>query len=96
MDWTIYTVYYTGSFRKNGKVIFCENLNFHDILVFSAVLGPELSANLSPSASRFNRTNPRHPKKLAPSMCFQSLVGCLKPTTAVVHCLGDFDQRPPS
>ena len=43
-----------------------------------------------------DKINPRHPKKLAPSMCFQSLVGCLKPTTAVVHCLGDFDQRPPS
>ena len=34
-----------------------------------------------------DKINPRHPKKLAPSMCFQSLVGCLKPTTAVSETL---------
>ena len=72
----------TGSFRtnvKNKKV--CENLNFHKKLVFSAVLGQELAANLSPAASRSITITPRHPQKLAPPMCFQALVGCLRSNT---------------
>ena len=59
----------------------CENLNFHTNLVFSAVLGHKLAANLPPPASRSTTMTPWHPQKLVPPMCFQSLVGCLRPTT---------------
>ena len=37
--------------------------------------------NFSPIASRSTTYTPKHFQKLAPSMCFQSLVGCLRPTT---------------
>ena len=59
----------------------CENLNFHTNLVFSAVLGHKLAANLPPPASRSTTITPRHPQKLAPPMCFQAQIGCLRPTT---------------
>ena len=53
---------YTGSSRKNdkSKVVF-TGTNFHKRLVFSAVLGPELAANLSSTASRSTTITQWHP-----------------------------------
>ena len=50
-------------------------------LVFSAVLGQKLAAILCPTASKFTTNTPRHPQKLPSLMCFQALIGSLRPTT---------------
>ena len=48
--------------------------------VFSTVSGQKLAANLCPTASKSTRITPRHPWKLAPLVCFQTLVGWLRQT----------------
>ena len=75
-------IMYTGSSRKNDKsktvftsLIFCKSS------VFSAVLGQELAANSSSRAYRSITITWWHPQKLTPPICFQALVGCLRPTT---------------
>ena len=75
--------YFTGSSRKSDKsnTVF-TGTNFNKILVLSAVLGQELAANLSSRASRSIIITWWHPQKLEPPMCFQGLVGFLRPTTA--------------
>ena len=72
----------TGSSRKNdkSKTVF-TSLNFCKSWVFSAVLGQELAANSSSSASRSITITRWHPQKLTPPMCFRALVGCFRPTT---------------
>ena len=67
--------------KECQKWYVCKNLNFHKKSVFSAVLGQKLATNLCPTASRSSTITPRHPQKLAPSMCFLALIGCLRPTT---------------
>ena len=73
---------HTGSFRKNGKsktVFMCTK--FHEKLIFSAFFSRELATNLRSWASRTAKITLWYPEKLAPPVCFQALVGCLKPTT---------------
>ena len=73
--------YYTGSSKKSVKSkMICTGINLHKSLVFSAVLGSELSTNLSSGASRPTTLTLSHLKKLGPPMCFQALGGCLRPT----------------
>ena len=69
---------HTGSFRKNGKskTVFMST-KFHKKLIFSAFL----ATNLRSWASRTAKITLWYPEKLAPPVCFQALVGCLKPTT---------------
>jgi len=72
----------TGSFRKNGKskTVFMST-KFHKKLIFSAFFSRELATNLRSWASRTAKITLWYPEKLAPPVCFQALVGCLKPTT---------------
>ena len=73
---------YTGSFRKKGKSkTFFLGTKFHEKLIFSAFFSRELATNLRSWASRSAKITLWYPEKLAPPVCFQALVGCLKPTT---------------
>ena len=73
--------------KKCQKKTVCMGIHFHKSLVFTGVLGWKLATNLSSWAPRSTTITPSHPKKLAPSTCFQALGGCLRPTTA--HHLKD-------
>ena len=71
----------TGSSRKNEKSkLFVKISIFTKKTVFSTVLGQKLAANLCPTASKSTKITPRHPWKLAPLVCFQTLVGWLRQT----------------
>ena len=72
----------TGSFRKNGKskTVFMGT-KFHEKLIFSAFFSRELATNLRSWATRSVTITLRHPENVALPVCFQALVGCLKPTT---------------
>ena len=72
----------TGSFRENGKSkkVFMGT-KFHEKLIFSAFFSRELVTNLHSSAIRSVTITLWHPENAAPPVCFQALVGCLKPTT---------------
>ena len=73
---------HTGSFRKKGKskTVFLGT-KFHEKLIFSAFFSRELATNLRSWATRSVTITLWHPEKFAPPVCFQALVGCLKPTT---------------
>ena len=68
-----------GHSERMSKVK-CENLNFHKKSVFSTVFGQKLAANLCPTASKSTRITPWYPWKLAPLICFQTVVGWLRQT----------------
>ena len=71
----------TGSSRKNEKSkLFVKISIFTKKTVFSTVLGQKLAANLCSTASKSTKITPRHPWKLAPLVCFQTLVGWLRQT----------------
>ena len=73
---------HTGSFRKNdkSKTLFMDT-KFHEKLIFSAFFSRELATNLRSWATRSVTITLRHPENVALPVCFQALVGCLKPTT---------------
>ena len=72
---------YTGSFRKNVKSkMFVKISIFTKKSVFSTVSGQKLAANLCPTASKSTRITPWYPWKLAPLICFQTVVGWLRQT----------------